>query len=162
VQGFDISALRRFISRNEGSIFLEALIIIPFITIFAAGVLEFGNIFWQRHQMQVGVRDAARYWARCRDNIGAADAGCSETIARNIAFHGTIDGTGPLRVPGWDTAADLILTPGTADLLVANPGPGDTVVAQGINQYEASPLFGLLNLGAMTIRTRHEERYFGW
>jgi Flp pilus assembly protein TadG len=154
--------LRRFVSREGGSLFIEALIVIPFVTVFAVGVLEFGNIFWQRHQMQVGVRDAARYWARCRDSIGGVDAGCSETVARNIAFYGTPNVSASVRVPGWTNAADLVLTPATAAGLVLNPDSDDLVVATGTHDYQASPLFGLLNLDTIAITVRHEERYFGW
>ncbi|MFB2608471.1 TadE/TadG family type IV pilus assembly protein, partial [Rhizobium phaseoli] len=66
-------ALRNFIlhrlclgfwRREEGAVLAEALLAIPFVTLFAAGILEFGSIFWQRMQIDAGLRDAGRYLSR--------------------------------------------------------------------------------------------------
>jgi len=76
--------VRSFAFGTEGALLTETLIVVPVITIFAVGILEFGNVFWQRHQVQVGVRDAARYWSRCR--AAAPFNTCSPEIAQNLAF----------------------------------------------------------------------------
>ena len=41
------SALPGFWRQEEGAVLAEALLAVPFVTLFAAGILEFGNIFWQ-------------------------------------------------------------------------------------------------------------------
>ena len=55
-----------FWQKEEGAVLAEALLAVPFVTLFAAGILEFGNIFWERMQIDAGLRDAGRYLSRCR------------------------------------------------------------------------------------------------
>ncbi len=91
-------ALRKFISdrfrhgfwsKDDGAVLTEALVAVPFITLFAAGVLEFGNIFWERMQIDAGLRDAGRYLSRCRPDSGTYDPTCNAATAKMIAFYGT-------------------------------------------------------------------------
>ena len=49
-----------FLRDEEGIAMTEALIAVPFLTFLAVAVLEFGSLFWQREQMETGLRDAAR------------------------------------------------------------------------------------------------------
>lgn len=151
------SLLSRFKTSEQGAILVEALIAIPVITIFAVGLLEFGVMFWERQQMQAGVRDATRYWSRC--SAASATAGtCTIDKARNIAFYGNPAGTGGLRVPNWYRAADLDIQPTTPPATVGNTA----VVSQGRLLYSGSPLFSLLDINAITIRYTYSMRYLGW
>lgn len=152
------SLLSRFRTSEQGAILVEALIAIPIITIFAVGLLEFGVMFWERQQMQAGVRDAARYWSRCSLTASTAGA-CSLTKARNIAFYGNPAATGGLRVPNWYRPEDLEITPATPPALTT---PSDIVFAQGRLLYSGSPMFGLLDISAVTIRYNYSMRYLGW
>lgn len=140
-----------FLWENNGSILAEALIVIPVITIFAVGVVEFGNVFWQRHQLEVGVRDTARYWSRCTPSINGIPNNCSTAKARNLAFYGNPSGTGALRVPGWDEDSEL-----TIDIA------SNIVSASGTVDYNSSPLFGFLGISPITLQYTHQERYIGW
>lgn len=155
--------IRHFVRQDLGTVLTETIIAVPLLTILAIGMLEFGNILWQRHQMEVGVRDAARYWARCRPTAdGDAFMPCSIATARNIAFFGNPAGsTGTWRVPGWDgtPATELVITPATPP---AAPTATDVVVARGEFDYRGSPLIGVLNLGTITLSYTHEQRYIGW
>ncbi|MBC2837495.1 pilus assembly protein [Gemmobacter straminiformis] len=150
--------ISRFRTSEQGAILVEALIAIPIITIFAVGLLEFGVMFWERQQMQAGVRDAARYWSRCSQTAAAAGS-CSLTKARNIAFYSNPAGTGGLRVPNWYRPEDLAISPTTPP---ANTAPTDIVYAEGRLLYSGSPLFGLLDIGAVTVRYNYSMRYLGW
>lgn len=155
-----VSTTRRTFCRDEGgSVLAEALLLLPVLTIFSIGVLEFGNVLWQRHQVQTGVRDAARYWSRCQPLTPAFQSWCSVSIARNIAFYGTRDGSGSPRVPGWTDPADLTIEPASQP---ANPAPSDLVTVTGTLDYRGSPLFGALNIPIVTIEYTHSERYLGW
>ncbi|WP_085641350.1 TadE/TadG family type IV pilus assembly protein [Marivita geojedonensis] len=138
---------------EEGAILVEALIIIPVITIFTIGILEFGNILWQRHQLETGVRDAARYWSRCRPTFGS----CSTDIARNIAFYGTPVGGGRQRVPGWTSGLSIQPTspPPT-------PTSTDLVTVTGTHTYQGSPLFSALRIPLIDISYSFQTRYVGW
>ena len=91
----------------------EALLAVPFVTLFAAGILEFGNIFWERMQIDAGLRDAGRYMSRCRPTTPTYTSSCSEVTAKLIAFYGTqspAEGAA-LRVRGWGPSlADITVT----------------------------------------------------
>ncbi len=146
---------RPFWKNDEGTILAEALLVIPVVTIFAVGILEFGNVFWQRQLLEVGVRDAARYWTRC-DPVFAP---CSLTIAENIALYGNPEGTGNLRVPNWSGEGAVTILPAVP---VPSPTAGDTVVVTGTMTYAPSPVFGFLRIGNISISYTHQERYYGW
>jgi len=147
--------VRNFRDDTSGVILTESLLVLPVLSLFAFGIMEFGSILWQRQQVQVGVRDAARYWSRCRPDF----SNCSLQIARNIAFYGNPTGTGPARVPGWTDAAELTLTPATPP---TSPVAADTVSATGSVVYQGSPLFNFVLSSAVTIEYTHMERYIGW
>lgn len=153
--------LRRFASDREGSVLVETLIAVPVVTVLTVGVLEFGNIFWQRQLVQTGVRDAARYWSRCRPATVEFAATCSVDIARNIAFYGNPAGTGALRLPNWNSADDLQIVP-AQDAFPSPPQPDDLVTVRGRLTHVSSPMFGLLGIDPITFTYTHSERYIGW
>lgn len=146
---------RLFWKDDDGTILAEALLVIPVITIFAVGILEFGNVFWQRHLLEVGVRDAARYWSRCKPTFSP----CTLQTARNIALYGNPQGTGSLRVPNWVGEDAVTILPSVP---VINPSSADTVVVTGTMPYAPSPVFGFLQIGSISISYTHQERYYGW
>ncbi len=142
--------------KDEGAVLAEALVAVPFVTLFAVGILEFGNVMWERMQIDAGLRDAGRYLSRCRPTSPTYTATCSEATAKTIAYYGTqtpAEGA-TLRVPEWG--------PELTDITV-NPADTDgTFTIETAHQYEASPLFGWLGIDAITISVSHEERYMGW
>lgn len=152
--------LRRFCSgfrsSQEGAVLAEALLAVPFVTLFAVGILEFGNIFWERMQIDAGLRDAGRYLSRCRPTTPTYTANCSTVTAKLIAFYGTQSPAAgaALRVAGWG--------PNLADITVTPVNANGTLTVQTAHIYETSPLFGWLGLDAITINSSHEERYMGW
>ena len=83
--GISMSGIKQFLDEERGVALTEAMIALPIITIFAVAILEFGSLFWQRHQLETGVRDTARYWSRCRpanmsctleDSLSITPVGC--------------------------------------------------------------------------------------
>ncbi len=108
---------KRFHRDEAGAVLAEALIVIPFVTLFSVAILEFGGMFWQKAQIETGLRDAARYLARCQTAASFA-AACNATAARDIAYYGTASpGVGAaLRVPGWG--------PDAADVTISAPVAG--------------------------------------
>ena len=147
----------RFRGNQDGSILVEAIVVVPIITIFAVGVIEFGNVFWQRHQIESGVRDAARFWSRCR--LGFMS--CDQSTAKNIAMYAVPVPTGstPQRVPGWTDPNSMTITPVSTP---ASPNSGDIVTVTVSHQYQASPLFSMLGIGSLTFQISHQQRYIGW
>jgi Flp pilus assembly protein TadG len=154
---------QNFPKDESGSVLTEALLLLPILTIFSIGVLEFGNVLWQRHQLQTGVRDAARYWSRCHPvqtaTIPAFDSWCRVEIAQNIAFYGNPEGSGPPRVPGWTDPADLTIAPVPQP---DHPTATDLVTVTGTLEYHGSPLFGALDIPILEIQYTYTERYLGW
>lgn len=147
----------RFTVSESGVVMTEALLAVPFLTLFSVGLLEFGAVLWQREQIETGLRDAARYVARCRTSASnaAVPASCL-TVARNLAYHATVDGTGPLRVSGWNV--------GTSNIVFTYPALGAEtgVTATTTNQMISSPMFGMLDIDALTITLSHSQRRVGW
>jgi hypothetical protein len=156
----------RFRRNEDGAVLAEALIVVPFVTLFSVGILEFGNMFWQKQNIETGLRDAARFIARCQQvSTATFTAGCrvagetvaGETVARRIAYFGSADATATEgRVSGWNSSTGPITLPSiTRD--------GETIIrAETSYIYQASPLFGWLGLDDITINAYHEERYIGW
>lgn len=160
-----MTAIRHFIqcrlgfsfwSKEEGAVLAEALVAVPFVTLLAVGILEFGNVFWERMQIDAGLRDAGRYLSRCRPTSPTYTSTCTEATAKMIAFYGTQSPTegAKLRVPGWG--------PELADITVNPVDVDGTFTVSTAHLYKASPLFGWLGIDAITISVSHEERYMGW
>lgn len=135
---------------------VEGLLVFPVITLFTAGILEYGNMLWQRHQLQVGVRDAARYYARCRTTFNS----CNKSIAQNIAFYGKPLATGNdvERVPGWNDAAQLVIS----DPVATATFDVSIITATGTTTYEPSPWFNALGINSIELSYTHEQRFIGW
>ncbi len=151
---FRLRIAAAFLRDERGAVLAESLVVIPFVTLFSVGILEFGNMFWQKEQIETGLRDAARYLARCQADADFA-ASCNAATARKIAYYGTAapGGGTPLRVPGWGPADE--------DLTISEPMPGVIRVEAG-HSYQASPLFGWLDIDDVMIEAFHEQRYIGW
>ena len=148
--------LRRLIPDNEGAVLTEALLVVPFLTILAAGILEFGNVLWQREQIETGLRDAARYMARCRQGTSWHTVGECEGWARNLAYYGSTASGGPLRVPDWN-ATNSPITFSTVDT-----GKQEIITATTAHQLVHSPLFSALGIDTITVSADHEQRVIGW
>ena len=153
--------LARFTTEERGAVLIEALIVFPLLTVMSFAFLEFGNMMWERQQMQAGVRDAARYWSRCRPATTTFASTCDEATARNIAFYGNPAGTGSPRVPGWTTAAQITITPSKATL-PSYPVATDLVRVSGTTTYIGSPAFGAFMTSGVTISASTEMRSIGW
>lgn len=161
--------LRRFRRSTRGAILVETLIVVPVVVIFAVGLVEFGSLFWQRQQLQAGVRDAARYVSRC-ETEAVEMSNCSFDIARNLAFFGTTDPQPdtPLRVRGWYEDAQLAISLTDVNAAGAAVDAGDEdavarlVTVTGTATYTGSPLFGLLRIADIEFAYSHQERFIGW
>lgn len=158
------SLVERLHRDTRGAVLTEAIIVIPFVTLFSVGILEFGNMLWQKEQIETGLRDAARYLARCQPDseLSDFDSDCTEVLARLIAYYGTSSASATVpRVTGWTPARSAI----AFEYPMRNGhqvGGHKVVVARTSHVYSASPLFGWLDLGAVTIQAYHEQRYVGW
>jgi Flp pilus assembly protein TadG len=152
-----LSCFRRGLAREEdGAVLTEALLVVPFLTILAVGILEFGNVLWQREQIETGLRDAARYMARCRQGTNWHTLNECEGWARNLAYYGSTAASGPLRVPDWNA------TNGPITFSTVDTGNQIIITATTSHELVNSPLFGLLGINLITVSADHEQRVVGW
>lgn len=144
-----------FLRREEGAVLAEALLAIPFVTIFAAGILEFGSIFWQRMQIDAGLRDAGRYLSRCRPVSGTYVPTCNQATAKTIAF---TERKHPRQAPYPASPAGITL-PTSPSLRRMRTGTSPFPPLISTRPRRCSAFWGI---GAITISSFHEERYIGW
>ena len=147
----------RFSKGEDGIVMTEALVAVPFLFLLSVGVLEFGAVLWEREQIQTGLRDAARYMARCQ-----APNDCPAN-AKNLAYYGNIGGIEPLRVPGWDEDnSPISLTLEACKDEVDDDDEIDCYTATTTHQMVTSPLFGALNIDGISVTLSHKQRSIGW
>jgi hypothetical protein len=137
------------LAREEsGAALIETIIVLPVMIVFLVGILEFGMLLFAKLQVETGLRDAARYLARCQPGFG-----CSQATARNIAVFGNIAGTGTARVEGW----------GIGDVTIsAAAGLGLPVRVSTDFDYPGSPLISFIGLASINVTAFHEDRYIGF
>ena len=142
--------------RDEtGAVLAESVIVFGVVTLLTIGLVEFGSLLWQRNQVHVGVRDAARYMARCPMSTPSFDSWCSQDIAKNIALFGSREFGAP-RVWNWTDPDNIAILPAVLTRET------ELVVVTGTFEYSGSPLFGALGLPAITMEYTHQQRYIGW
>jgi len=151
--------VRSFLADEEGVAMTEALLAVPLLTLIAAGTLEFGAVFWQREQIETGLRDAARYMARCRHGVDPANLPSTtncQTVARNLAYYGSSSATTALRVPNWK--------PTTSAITFTDTTTGGRVYVKATTTHNIlhSPIFGFLGIDGITITANHSQRKVGW
>ncbi len=152
---------RLFAKDKRGTALLELAVILPVLFTIGLGVFEFGNLIYNLHLINVGVRDAARYAAGLPQ--GSADA-----AAKNIALRGVVSG-GTYRVSWWNNANTMIAIayPTTPNPVVGGaqtyrgPDPIVKVRVTASVPYQALGFLGYLSLGSITLAASHEERHFG-
>jgi Flp pilus assembly protein TadG len=140
---------------SRGAALVEFTILAPFMFSLALGVFEFGRFLYQYQMVVEGLRDGTRYLAR----LDATDA-TNQANASNLATTGTIDGSGDLRVDGWE-AADVIFSTIDTD----NSG-GDYRGEDTIHTVEATTTFTYQDLGflsalgfdGMAVDATHQQR----
>ena len=158
---------RRFWREERGAILVEMTLITPLMLALSAGVFEFGNLIHKKLLIEAGLRDAARYAARCNSQM-YTDYGLAidcAANARNIALYGSIV-VGEARVTGSQEV--------TID--IANPSDCHDASVDGVTQYrsavpqvcivrasssfeyEGVGLLSYLGLSPITLNGVHEER----
>lgn len=161
-----------FRKEERGAILVEMTLITPLMIALSAGVFEFGNLIHQKLLIEAGLRDAARYAARCNSQMytdyGLAAINCAAN-AENIAVYGNVAGTGTARVAAWSATNVTVDIGNLADCKDAIAG-GVTqyrsatekvciVRAASTFQYNGTALLAYLGLNPITLNGVHEERY---
>ena len=159
--------LKDFGSEERGAILVEMTLITPLMIVLSAGVFEFGNLIHQKLLIEAGLRDAARYAARCTPAVTGVDCLAN---ARNIAAFGSVGGT-TARVSGWDDADVAFTTYETDNNVDPDTGLQDyrgtgaeviTVRATTSIPYAPVGLLAVIGIGGITLNATHEERFIGY
>jgi Flp pilus assembly protein TadG len=161
--------IRLLLQDCAGSALVEGAVIVPVLFVLMFGIYEFSWLFYQRHLISTGLRDATRYLARSADpcNPGSRNWLLAQENARKLATTGSIIG-GPSRVKGW--SADMVIpacqaidNPTTLNGLAAYRG-GPTIYVVTVSTRFADPSLGffkLLGLQSPVISVEHSERAIG-
>lgn len=152
---------RRFPSDQSGAVLAETIIVVPVIIAFMIGILEFSAFLWTKIQVENGLKDAARYMARCQPELDPVDtsflpdSNC-ETTAKRIAVGGFADAKAA-RSGNWNES-DIAI-----NLYKRSTGSVTTYViaASTSFEYPGAMFLGALSLGevsSITLSALHEER----
>lgn len=162
-------ACRRFRDETDGAVMVETLLILPVIIVLLAGILEFGSVLFKKVELEAGLRDAARYVARCQDYVtGASVYGCSIDAARNIAVYGDPSGSGGARVQGLAPEniyipPDRVYQGKQGNTFLYSGGKDVRVIRlEATFDYPGGPLLRLLGLPLVRMSAFHEEVVVGW
>jgi Flp pilus assembly protein TadG len=156
--------LKCFFGDQTGAALVEMTIITPFMLTLAAGVFEFSNIIHSKLLIEAGMRDGARYFARC-----ASDFDTCATSSKDIAVTG---GTGTARVTDWTVDMVTVTYPQQIDVVVIDADTGEEnyrsssgvvriVHVETDYPYTGTGLWSYLGFGALTLTAFHEERVMG-
>jgi Flp pilus assembly protein TadG len=163
-----ISMVKRSIASlcgdTEGSVLVEAALILPIFILLTIGSLEFSWYFQKQQLVESGVRDAARYMARV--NAGAEDANpCSDATAtsnaKGIAVNGVTSG-GTARVSGWTVSNVTVTCPSYSNSGTYNGAA--TIYRVTVTTTFPDPaigFFGSIGLAAPNLSATHTERSIG-
>jgi hypothetical protein len=157
---------------EEGAALVEAAVLFPFLAVLLFGAFEVSRILLDRHLVETGVRDAARYLARTDDPLAAGN----RLQARRIAVFGTADGSGAPRLGWWappelvggDCGSFCALVTETVNIDPTTGGKrfrgGDTVRSVEVVAFLDHPglgTFRLLGIPGLRMRVAHRERVIG-
>ncbi len=93
---------RRFFRDQRGQELLEFAIVLPFLALLLAGVIEFGRAFYEYNMLTKSVRDAARYVSAAQIYSTGAFPTTPDIVVRtkNMAVYGNTAGSGSPVLPG--------------------------------------------------------------
>jgi Flp pilus assembly protein TadG len=166
------SLIGKYARCERGATLVEMTLIVPLLISLSAGVFEFGHLIQNKLLLEAGVRDGARYGARCNTSLTGSPTGmnCISNV-RNIAVTGTHDGSGSARVKNW-VVGDVTVAirndevakdPVTNAVLYRSQTSHVQVIRVTTSySYTGASLLSHLGFGPFTISASHEERFLGF
>ncbi len=151
---------------DEGSVLVEATILMPFLVTLMFGLFEFSWYFHKQQLVESGVRDAARYLARTAQDTSPPTNPCDDATsvanAKSIAVNGAVTG-GAQRVTGWTAANVTITCSGFDNSTATYQGPSTITIITASTTFVDPALgyFGLLKLTKPNLSATHAERSIG-
>jgi Flp pilus assembly protein TadG len=153
---------------DQGSVLVEATILMPFLVTLMFGLFEFSWYFHKQQLVESGVRDAARYLARTAVDSEPPISPCGDATfvanAQNIAVTGVISG-GTARVPGWTVGSVSMSCAAFANSATPPAYQGSSIIYRitaATNFVDpALGYFGMLGLTVPNLSASHTERSIG-
>jgi Flp pilus assembly protein TadG len=139
--------------KNEkGAELVEFALVLPFLLLCCAGVIEFGRAYYTYNILTKAVRDGARFVSAAGITSAGVISSATTTNTQRIVVYGNIDGTGPAKLPGL-TTAQVSLTPSTITL-------SEHYVTVAV-AYPYVPLFTLVMPSTITLSPTVKMRFVG-
>ena len=115
----------RFLQRTKGAAAVEMAVVLPVFLLLVCGIMDFGNIYFQLHQVNEAAREGARQTA-VSQNLQTAIADVTNFIQSNYNNNFTVTVAPSPPVSGQDvtvtvTNAVNIITPIIGNLFPSNP-----------------------------------------
>jgi Flp pilus assembly protein TadG len=158
-------SIRSLWNDTEGSVLIEATVVVPVLVTLMLGLFEFSWYFHKQQLVESGIRDAARYLARV--DAGKNDGNpCNDTTsvaqAKNIAVTGVTSG-GTARVTGWTVGNVTITCPGFDNSGGSYSGASTIYLVIATTSFTdpAFGFFGVLGLSTPNLSASHSERSIG-
>lgn len=95
--------LPKYLRREDGGLVVEAALLLPFIVSAGLGGLDASYMLLQNHRLESQLQTASSYLSK------SDDPASKETLAKQLAMTGSLDGSGDLLLPGI-TANDISIT----------------------------------------------------
>jgi len=145
----------RVLRDESGSALIEFTIMAPLLLSLVLGIAEFGRFLYQYQMVLEGLRDAGRYLARLDPNDAT-----NQGNAANLATTGTIDGTGDVRVDGWEAGDIDFFVTDVDNSAGTYRGPAEIEVIEVTTTFDYVDVGFLSALGfdPISIDAAHEQR----
>ncbi len=155
----------------RGAALVEFTLLLPFLIVIMAGMLEFGRGLHQYHTAAKGVKNAARYLARVVDEGSCPPSSTAWTTqvakAKTLAQHGSFSSSDPLSLSNWSNASDITVSVSCVDNSAGTYRGDDDIPVVTVSTsfaYNSLGLLSLTNVPGLTglqIEVSHEQMFIG-
>ncbi len=147
---------RRLFRSRGGAAALEFALFVPTFLILLVGVVEYGRLLSQTNTIEKGLRAGALVAARTPGCCPLSAA--QRTVIENVVKTGSVNGSQPFLVDGWQTGT-VTITTDQSITVDSNVLPIIRLEARVPFQTIVPDLLTLLGLNIVEIRTSHEQVY---
>ena len=139
--------------KNEkGAELVEFALVLPFLLLCCAGVIEFGRAYYSYNILTKAVRDGARFASADSMTSAGVISSATTTNVERIVVYGNTAGTGSAKLEGL-AAGQVSVTSDTITL-------SEHYVTVGV-AYPYTPLFGLVMPSSITLSPTVKMRFVG-
>ena len=144
--------MRRHNKNEKGAELIEFALILPFVLLCCAGVIEFGRAYYVYNILAKAVRDGARFASADSITSAGAISSATTTNTQRIVVYGNVGGTGSTKIDGLATGQVAV----TSSTITLSEHYVTVAVA-----YPYSPLFRLVMPSNITLSPSVKMRFVG-